>query len=183
MKFLPCAAKRNQIFLERVLNTGHIARGKAVVFPQYDRVSRAIQLKDSFMIMPDYMHMSRTMIIQVDDDSQRANPHNGWHLYILSLTKALGLFGMASRFTLPWLAGQMPDRHAQSQRRQTVSQHRHLSGMDSPALPERQARRYQHYAPSNMIHTRILPCFFIASAVHFILPPGLTQPPHNPYRE
>lgn len=77
----------------------------------------------------------------------------------------------------------MPDRHAQSQRRQTVSQHRHLSGMNPPTLPERQARRNQHYNPSNVIHTRILPCLFPALAVLFILLPGLTQPPPNPYRE
>ena len=43
------------------------------------------------MTVPDNVHMRRTMVIGVDDNSQPARPQNGWHKKTIALTQTFGL--------------------------------------------------------------------------------------------
>jgi hypothetical protein len=70
--------------MERFLHASEVAPGEAIVFSQGDRSRWTVQREDSFMTLPNDMHMRGSMIIGVDGNSQPAEPQNGRHYSIVA---------------------------------------------------------------------------------------------------
>jgi len=94
MNTLPGAAQRDQIAVEYFCNPNQFPASEPVILAQFDRAGRTLQFIYRFMAHPNGVNMRRTVIVRIDNNPKSAVPQNSWHRYIVSLTKALRLFGL-----------------------------------------------------------------------------------------
>jgi hypothetical protein len=90
MNSLPCAQERCQVLNKSAHNCGQIAKAKAVVLAKRDGSNGNVELKDSFITLPDDVDVGRAMVIRINRNPERAKPQNGWHERSVSGTEAIG---------------------------------------------------------------------------------------------
>jgi hypothetical protein len=75
----PFRAKVSKITGERRLDPIHLRYCKPKVFPQLGRTVRTIEIEHRLTAASYYVDVRRTMIVRIDDHSQRSDPDYGGH--------------------------------------------------------------------------------------------------------
>ena len=83
MNLFPCPAQVFQVFSKHQYNAGDISSGESIILPKLYRASRTVQIKNSLATMPDYMNVSRTMIVWIYHNTKAGESQNSRHLFIL----------------------------------------------------------------------------------------------------
>jgi hypothetical protein len=84
MNFLPCLPEFPHIPAQFLLNPSEFFLRKSIVFPKRYCTGRAVEVETSLASLPHYMHMSRRVIVRINDHTKPAESMDGRHADILT---------------------------------------------------------------------------------------------------
>jgi len=84
MDSLPFGQQQLQVGNQRPFDCADRAPREPIILTLGYAASRSIQFEYCFIARSDYVYVSGPMIVEVDDDPQRANPQNGRHCKIIA---------------------------------------------------------------------------------------------------
>src|SRR5438270_10845739 len=92
MNLLPCPAKFFQAFRQHRCDAGDLPSGESIILTKLYRACRTVQIENSLAPMPDYVNMSRAVIVWIHHTRRPANRTTvGINLYS-NIPKSLGYF-------------------------------------------------------------------------------------------
>jgi len=76
MNPLPGATQLRDVQVQHLLNAPELPKREAVIFPEPYWSSRTVEVEHGLMLGTNDMHMRRTMIVWVNDDSEILEPQD-----------------------------------------------------------------------------------------------------------
>jgi hypothetical protein len=80
MDALPCVAQFRQMSRQISRDAANVVSPKIVIFPEFGRAIRAMQVEHSFFPSADNVDMRRSMIVRIDCHSQPTETQNCRHV-------------------------------------------------------------------------------------------------------